>query len=119
MKNFRPNSTIFEIGNTSKTDPVRAVMAEKRAKHAGIIEQRSASQAVLDSTTDVTATETEEKTVQKSGPQVASEAEIDSAFGLNVVRPKATSKVFKKKSQGKRKSNSEEGQSPAGMIIDH
>ena len=118
MKNFRPNSTIFEIGNTSKTDPVRAVMAEKRAKHAGIIEQRSASQSLADSTTDVTATETEEKTVQKSGPQVASEAEIDSAFGSNVVRPKATSKVFKKKSQGKRKSNSEEGQSPAGMIID-
>jgi len=113
MKNFRPNSTIFEIGNTSKTDPVRAVMAEKRAKHAGIIEQRSASQSLADSTTDVTATEAQEKTVEKSGPQVASEAEIDSAFGSNVVRPKATSKVFKRKSQGKRKSNSEDGQSSA------
>ena len=46
MKAFRPTSTIFEVGNTSKTDSVRAVMAEKRAKHAGKQSRLSTSKIV-------------------------------------------------------------------------
>ena len=37
MKKFRPSSTIFEIGNTTKNAVVRNVMAEKRLKHTKAI----------------------------------------------------------------------------------
>ena len=39
--------------------------------------------------------------------QQSSEADIDQAFGSNVVRPKATSKIFKKK-KAKRKAENED-----------
>jgi ATP-dependent RNA helicase DDX54/DBP10 len=41
MKNFRPKSTIFEVGNTTKNKDVIEVMSTKRKKHGGIIEQHS------------------------------------------------------------------------------
>ena len=41
MKNFRPKSTIFEIGNTTKNKEVIEVMSIKRKQHGGIIEQHS------------------------------------------------------------------------------
>ena len=101
MKNFRPTSTIFEIGNTSKTDPVRAVMAEKRAKHSGAIEQR-AQLAADDGASDGEEQEEEEslaqvtkESLQSVGNHLAesSQADIEEAFGSNVVRPKSTSKM--------------------------
>ena len=39
LKSFKPRSTIFEIGNTSKNKDKIDVMMEKRRKHAGVIEQ--------------------------------------------------------------------------------
>ena len=39
LKSFKPRSTIFEIGNTSKNKDKIDVMMEKRKKHAGVIEQ--------------------------------------------------------------------------------
>jgi ATP-dependent RNA helicase DDX54/DBP10 len=41
MKNFRPKSTIFEVGNTTKNKEVIGVMATKRKKHGDVIEQNS------------------------------------------------------------------------------
>ena len=40
MRRFRPRQTVFEIGNTARSSRVREVMAEKRVKHAGVIEKR-------------------------------------------------------------------------------
>jgi len=37
MKNFRPPATIFEIGNTTKNEKVKSVMANKRRKHNKVI----------------------------------------------------------------------------------
>ena len=39
MKKFRPNATIFEIGNTAKDDRMKNVMANKRQKHAQVIDK--------------------------------------------------------------------------------
>ena len=39
MKTFKPKSTIFEIGNTSKNKDKIEVMNNKRKKHASVIEQ--------------------------------------------------------------------------------
>ena len=41
MKNFRPRSTIFEIGNTTKNKEVIEVMNIKRKKHETVIEQNA------------------------------------------------------------------------------
>ena len=39
LKSFKPRSTIFEIGNTSKNKEKIDVMNEKRRKHSNVIEQ--------------------------------------------------------------------------------
>ena len=39
LKSFKPRSTIFEIGNTSKNKEKIDIMNEKRKKHSGVIEQ--------------------------------------------------------------------------------
>ena len=39
MKKFRPSATIFEIGTTTKDERVKNVIANKRKKHAQVIEK--------------------------------------------------------------------------------
>merc|ERR1711874_59720 len=46
MKNFRPRSTIFEIGNTAKNKQEIAVMNEKRRKHAEVIEKAAMAEEI-------------------------------------------------------------------------
>merc|ERR1712029_208110 len=41
LRSFKPKSTIFEIGNTSKNKDKMDVMNEKRKKHCGVIEQNT------------------------------------------------------------------------------
>ncbi len=41
MKHFRPKSTIFEVGNTTKNKEVIEVMSVKRKKHGSVIEQNA------------------------------------------------------------------------------
>ena len=113
MKKFRPNSTIFEIGNSSKNEVMSQVMSQKRAKHSTLIEKfknRNKPENTADDvqcknlngnndngTTDVDL---------KKNLEESSQDQIDSTFGANIVQPKAitNAKVFVPKKQ-KRKSS--------------
>ena len=76
---------------------------------SGIIEQRSNSSSAVKDTEQGSVEDdddNENEPVRQLGQQ-SSEADIDQAFGSNVVRPKATSKIFKKK-KAKRKAENED-----------
>ena len=47
MKKFRPTATIFEIGNTTKDARMKNVMANKRQKHAQVINKVKLNKAQI------------------------------------------------------------------------
>ena len=47
MKKFRPTATIFEIGNTTKDERMKNVMANKRQKHAQVINKVKLNKAQI------------------------------------------------------------------------
>ena len=120
MKKFRPSNTIFETGNSAKNEIMSQMMSQKRAKHSELIAKYKLKQENKNSV----AAEEEIKENENHGDntdmiessqisdkklELSSQQDIESAFGGNVVQPKAitNAKVFKSKKQ-KRKSNSNE-----------
>merc|ERR1719510_892624 len=121
MKKFRPSNTIFEIGNSSKSEVMSKVMSQKRAKHSTIIEKfklknESRNTVLQDDKASENYDEVEhidETSNPKSGNlrlEEPTQNDMDSAFGGNIVQPKAitNAKVFVPKKQ-KRKLPSDEG----------
>ena len=121
MKKFRPSNTIFEIGNSSKSEVMSKVMSQKRAKHSTIIEKfklknESRNTVLQDDKASENSDEVkhiDETSNPKSGNihlEEPTQNDIDSAFGGNIVQPKAitNAKVFVPKKQ-KRKLPSGEG----------
>ena len=96
MKNFRPKSTIFEIGNTTKNKQVIDVMNTKRKKHEEVIEQNTKRRKVG------------EKIRPAAGGvsqlQNSTENDILDAFET-VVNPSSAKSVFKKKQERKKDEN--------------
>jgi len=120
MKKFRPSNTIFETGNSAKNEIMSQMMSQKRAKHSELIAKYKLKQE----NKNALAVEEEIKENENHGDnmdmiesshisdkklELSSQQDIESAFGGNVVQPKAitNAKVFKSKKQ-KRKSNSNE-----------
>lgn len=106
MKKFRPHSTIFEIGNTSKNDKLRSVMSDKRQKHSRVIGNFYLKAKSIDESV-----ERDEEQQQKivDLPE-SSQEDIESAFST-VLHPKApkNAKVFvKRKDKSKRLAKDEE-----------
>ena len=93
LKSFKPRSTIFEIGNTSKNKDKIDVMMEKRKKHAGVIEQNTLK-------LEQKSAELEEETESKENPEViekVSEEDIERTFDKIVKESK------RKEPRGERK----------------
>jgi len=94
MKKFRPTATIFEIGNTTKDERMKNVMANKRQKHAQVINKVKLNKAQIPSVE-------EEDEPMKEGDDVLTEStqdDINSAFNA-IVHPKPlkNAKVFEKR----------------------
>jgi ATP-dependent RNA helicase DDX54/DBP10 len=101
MKNFRPKSTIFEVGNTTKNKEVIEVMSIKRKKHGGIIEQQHSKKIRLED-------REEKSTLGMVGKmEKSSEEDIAHTFETVVRESGPKSKVFgaKKKVRAERDQN--------------
>merc|ERR1711874_948381 len=87
MKNFRPRSTIFEIGNTAKNKQEIAVMNQKRKKHADVIEKAALAEEIKrkDIAKDTACREKVSNNLDKS-----SQEDISDAFET-VIEPKKVS----------------------------
>jgi ATP-dependent RNA helicase DDX54/DBP10 len=92
MKRFRPSSTIFEIGNTTKNKKEIAIMNEKRKKHSNVIEQAAIAEELKEkeSTAEVEIREKINNTLDKS-----SQDDIANAFDTVIEqKPKDANRAF-------------------------
>ena len=110
LKSFKPKSTIFEIGNTSKNKEKIDIMIEKRKKHSNVIEQNTLKQemnALKDVDDDDISEEVKENVENIEG---VTEEDIAKTFDKIVKEGKNRSKVKRKeklreKKRGKDESN--------------
>ena len=120
MKKFRPSNTIFETGNSAKNEIMSQMMSQKRAKHSELIEKYKLKLANKNASVNDEELNENEKSIEDIGKvesrktsenvlEQSSQDDIESAFGGNIVQPKAitNAKVFISKKQ-KRKSHSNE-----------
>jgi ATP-dependent RNA helicase DDX54/DBP10 len=124
MKKFRPNSTIFEIGNSAKSVVMSKVMSQKRAKHTILIEKfkhRNKPENAEDDEQCKNLNAVNDADIKdldlKNNLEESSQDQIDSTFGLNIVQPKAitNAKVFIPKKQ-KRKGSLQQEPSSAKKV---
>ena len=103
MKKFRPQNTVFEIGNTAKSAKIRQVMCDKRNKDKDSIEkyQLKNNQILMD----------KEENEEGGGGQIlklesSTQNDLESVFGT-IVEPKAYKEIelFNKKKKNKKLQN--------------
>ena len=90
MKNFRPRSTIFEIGNTNKNKDIVDIMNTKRKMHANIIDQTAKRRKMVNQ---------EVLQVAPSNLQSSTEDDILNTFNTVVKSSCNKNKVFREKKQ--------------------
>merc|ERR1711894_224162 len=121
MKKFRPSSTIFEIGNSSKNAVMSGVMSQKRAKHSILIEKfRSRNEKRNNYKNDDQLDEksdgiremqsTNDVNLKPMHMEESSKDDLDSAFGKKIFQSKAitNAKVFVHKKQKKKEGDNQD-----------
>ena len=108
MKNFRPPATIFEIGNTTKNEKIKSVMADKRKKDGKVIDKHKLKlqSRIEDEEESENATES---TTELKALTESTQDDIDATF-KSVVQPKAlkNAKVFEKRKNKAKRNNKDE-----------
>ena len=98
LKSFKPKSTIFEIGNTSKNKEKIDVMSEKRKKHCDVIERNAVK---LEKTQHKFSEETEAKENVSVGlSEGVTEEDIENTFD-EIVKEGKNRSDFKSKAKAR------------------
>ena len=98
LKSFKPKSTIFEIGNTSKNKEKIDVMSEKRKKHCDVIERNAVK---LEKTQHKFSEETEAKENVSAGlSDGVTEEDIENTFD-EIVKEGKNRSDFKSKAKAR------------------